>query len=126
MGVKLEFVKHVKDDFVFSTGEAVFIDAETKDANFDTKDDPMDLSIFSYGELRVKVEEKADSPVLNVSFGSIDRETEEFHEEGAFSELTANGTGTLKVANLMSRMAINATLSGGSFKVTITGEFKKR
>lgn len=126
MGVKLEFKKYVEDYVAYSVGEAVFIDGEVQDAAFDTKDDPMNLSMFSYGELRIKVEDKVSSPVLNVAFGSIDRETEEFHEEGAFSELTANGIQTLKVANLMSRMAINATLSGGSFKVTITGEFKKR
>lgn len=126
MGVVLVFKKYVKNDIAFIVGEAVFIDGEVKAANFDTKSDPMNLAIFSYGDLRIKVEDKASSPVLNVAFGSVDHKTEEFHEKGAFPELTANGTAELHVANLTGRMALNATLSGGTFKITITGEFKRR
>ena len=125
MSVTLVFKKHVKDSVAYSTGEVVFIDGEVKSAAFDTKSDPIDLSIFSYGELRIKVEDKASSPVLNVSIGTIDHKTEEFHEEGAFSELTNNGTAMIKLSTLTTRMAINATLTGGTFKVTITGEFKR-
>ncbi|GAH28455.1 unnamed protein product [marine sediment metagenome] len=125
MGVQLVFKSHVQNNVHFFTGEAVFIDGEEKDADFDTKDDLINLSIFSYGELRILVEGKDEAPVLNVAFGSIDHETGKFHEEGAFSELTENGTDMLKVANLTGRMAIDATLAGGTFKVTITGEFKK-
>jgi len=126
MAVKLVFKKYVKNDIAFIVGEAVFIDGETKVADFDTKSDPMNLALFSYGDLRIKVEEKDESPVLNVAFGSIDHKTGAFHEKGAFSELTEEGTAELHVANLTGRMAINATLAGGTFKVTITGEFKRR
>ncbi len=125
MAVKLTFKNHIQNHCVFCTGEAVFIDGETKDAAFDTKGDPMNLAQFSYGELRIKVEDNASSPVLNVSIGTIDHKTEEFHEEAAFSELTANGTAMIRLSTLTTRMAINATLTGGTFKVTITGEFKK-
>lgn len=125
MVVTLVFKKHVQEHVSYFTGEAVFIDGEVKDAAFDTKSDPMNLAIFSYGELKIKVEDKVSFPVLNVSFGHIDHKTEEYHEEGAFSELTANGIQTLKVSNLSAGMAINATLTGGTFKITITGEFKK-
>lgn len=126
MAVKLVFKKYVKDDIAFSIGEATFIDGETKSAAFDTKEDPMNLAGFSYGELRIKVEGEVGTPVLNVAFGSIDHKTGEFHEEGAFKQLEANGIDMLKVANLTGRMAINATLTDGKFKITITGEFKRR
>ena len=125
MAVSLEFKKHIQDYRSLRTGEATFIDGAVKSAAFDTKSDPMNLSMFSYGDLRIKVEDKVSSPVLNVAFGSIDHKTGAFHEKGAFSELTENGIAELKVANLTSRMAISATLAGGTFKVTITGEFKR-
>lgn len=125
MSVKLVFKSHVQNDVHFFIGEVTFIDGEVKSAAFDTLSDLINLAGFNHGELRIKVEDKVSSPVLNVSFGTVDHKTEEYHEEGAFSELTADGIDMLKVANLTSRMAINATLTGGSFKVTITGEFKK-
>lgn len=126
MSVQLVFKSHVQNNVHFFTGEAVFIDGEEKSAAFDTLSDLMNLAIFSYGDLRIKVEDKVSSPVLNVAFGSVDHKTEEFHEKGAFPELTENGTAELKVANLTGRMALNGTLTGGTFKITITGEFKRR
>lgn len=126
MAVTLVFKDYVKNHVAFSIGEVTFIDGVVKSAAFDTLSDLINLAGFSHGELRIKVEDKVSSPVLNVAFGTVDHETEEFHEEGAFPELTANGIAMLKVANLTSRMGLNATLTGGSFKATITGELIPR
>ena len=125
MTVKMDFKKYVEDFCVYSTGEVVFIDGETKSADFDTLDDPINLSIFRSGELRMKLEEKSGSPVLRVGFGSIDHKTGDFYEQINSGNLTENGVGRISASFLGSRTAIKATLSGGSFKITITGEFKK-
>lgn len=128
--VKYEIKKHVLDSLTFSTGEAVFIDGETKNGNFDTLNDPIDLALFSHGELRLKLEEMSGSPSFQVSIGNIDELTSEFYKQAETPILTTDTTRQVLIGKefdsfIGSRMAIKAMLSGGSFKVTITGEFKK-
>ena len=106
-------------------GEVVFVDGLSKNADFDTISDPIDLSLFDEGEIRITVADKADSPDLVVQFGTVDFKTGKFDSSGAI-EFMDNGNGKIKfTSGLLKNMAINATLSGGSFTVTITGEFKK-
>lgn len=106
-------------------GKVVFVNGVSKNADFDTISDPIDLSLFDEGEIRVTVADKADTPDLVVQFGTVDFNTGAFDSSGAI-EFTDNGHGKIKyTSGLFSNMAINATLLGGSFTVTITGEFKK-
>lgn len=133
MTAKLVFKKHVQNHVAFSTGEATFIDGEVKSGNFNTITDPMNLSLFSHGELRIKVENMVSFPILDIWFGTVDHKTGEFHAAFRLGEVSKNGLYRMKVTDLTSRMAINAYLSNnklkeetdGSFKVTITGEFKR-
>jgi len=106
-------------------GEVVFVNGVSKSADFDTISDPIDLSLFDEGEIRVTVADKSSSPDLVVQFGTVDFKTGAFDSSGAI-EFTDNGHGKIKyTSGLFKKMAINATLSGGFFTVTITGEFKK-
>ena len=123
--MELKFLTHTQNFWVYSTGEAVFVNGETKDADFDTISDPINLSMFNYGEFRLKLEEKTGSPTLRIGFGSIDHKTGDFYEIINSGNLTENGVGRMAATFLGAKMAIKATLSGGSFKITITGEFKK-
>lgn len=128
--VKFEIKKHVLDSLTYSTGEVIFIDGETKNGNFDTLDNPVNLSMFSHGELRMKLEEGSGSPSFQVSIGNIDEITGEYFEQIISGVITTNKIGKLLIGKefnsfIGSNVAIKVTLSGGSFKVTITGEFKK-
>lgn len=130
MSVIFTVKKHIVDSMTYSTGEVVFIDGETLSGNFDTIGDPINLSMFSHGELRLKLEEKTGSPVIKVSIGAVDHLTGEYHEQEVTQEITSEMIGNLLIGKqadsfIGSRMAMKITLSGGSFKVTVTGEFKK-
>ena len=122
--------KHVLDSLTFSTGEVVFIDGEVKAGNFDTLDEPVDLALFSHGEVRLKLEEKTGDARIQIFFGSIDHHTGEFYTQVNTAVISSNMTGRLLIGKeqdsfIGSKVAIRATVADGSFKVTSTGEFKK-
>ena len=122
--VNLTFQRKVQADICFLTGEVAFVSGETKNSDFNTFDELVNLAMFQSGELRIKLEEKTGSPSLQVMFGSVDNVTGEFHANVISSALTNNMVGQLPAAFLGTRMAVKGTLSGGSFKITISGEFK--
>lgn len=125
MSVSLNLKKAVTEEYVHFWGEATFIDDESKSAAFDTKDTPLNLSLFKEGTVTLKATNKASSPVLNVNVIAQDHKTGDWRIVGHLSELTANGSVTIRFTDLTHAMAIDATLTGGSFTITITGEFKK-
>jgi len=106
-------------------GEAVFVNSESKSGNFDTKATPLNLSLFKEGTITLKVASKSSSPVLNVNIVAQDHKTGDWRIVGSLSELTENGSVSVEVFRLSHAMAIDATLAGGSFTITITGEFKR-
>ena len=120
----LIYKRKTESDRLVMIGNVVFIDGETKDANFDTISEPLNLSMFKCGELRMLLEEKTGNPKLTISFGSIDEKTGQFYAEVVSPEIKKNQVGRMAASFLGSSTAIKATLSGGSFKITITGEFK--
>jgi len=108
------------------SARVIFVDGEVKSANFDTKGEPLDLGIYNEGSITLKVAGKADAPVLNVNVVALDHKTGEPRVVGSFTEMTENGSRTIRITDLTREMAIDATLAGGSFTVTITGEFFRK
>lgn len=125
MTASLELKKAVTEEYVHWWGEATFIDDESKNAAFDTKDTPLNLSLFKEGTVTLKATNKASSPTLNVTVIAQDHKTGDWRIVGYLPELINNGSATVRITDLTHAMAINATLAGGSFTITITGEFKR-
>lgn len=125
MTASLELKKAETEEYVHFWGEAIFIGSESKNAAFDTKDTPLNLSLFKEGTLTLKVTSKASSPTLNVNVIAQDHKTGDWRVVGSFTQRTTNGSETIRTTDLTHAMAIDATLAGGSFTITITGEFKR-
>lgn len=133
MAIKLKVLNHITETLYHQTGEVVFVDGEVKGEDFDTLSEPINLSAFNHGEIRLLTEDKVGSPSFQVKVVTIDPHTGEFYTQITSPAITTATKGKLLIGKesgsfLGSKMAIMATLSGGedeSFKVTITGEFKR-
>lgn len=125
MSVSLNLKKAITNEYVHFWGEAVFVDGESKSSDFDTKNTPLNLSLFKEGTVTLKAANKADTPTLNVTVIAQDHKTGDWRIVGYLPELTDNGSVTIELFRLTHAMAIDATLTGGSFTITITGEFKR-
>jgi len=125
MAATLKLIKSVTDGYTHFWGRAIFIDGESKNANFDTKDSPLNLSLFKEGSITLKTTDKDDTPTLDVNVVAQDHRTGDWDVIGSFTSRTTNGRERIRITDLTHAMAIDATLAGGSFTITITGEFKR-
>jgi len=125
MAATLKRIKSVTDGDTHFWGRAIFIDGESKNADFDTKDSPLNLSLFKEGTITLKAADKDDTPVLDVDVVAQDHRTGDWRIVASFTQRNANGSETIRLTDLTHAMAIDATLAGGSFTITITGEFKR-
>lgn len=126
MAAKLELENYEKTQFPYNIGKATFVDGESKSADFDTKNIPLNLAIFNEGTVTLKAADLATTPTLNVNIVAKDHKTGDWRIVASFTKRTTNGSETIRLTDLTRAIAIDATLSGGSFTITITGEFFRK
>jgi len=126
MATTLEFENYEEIQFPYNIGKAIFVDGESKNTDFNTKSTPLNLAIFNEGIVTLKAADLVTTPTLNVNVVAKDHKTDDWRVVASFTERTTNGSETIRITDLTREMAIDATLAGGSFTVTITGEFFRK